>query len=133
MTTADGSDDNLVNLEGATQGAYSFMDVGTTPEPPISSTPADEELLTGSSDEDESDDEEEEAGSEGQRLRRDVNEMAIQDIDDEIADDEVPLPTQTPGGYFLMSSAPAALTVAHVKQSFMLRLGVGWIKRFITR
>ena len=30
---AEGSDDNLINLEGVTQGTYSFMDVDTTPEP----------------------------------------------------------------------------------------------------
>ena len=30
--TADGSDDNLINLEGVEQGTYSFMDVDTTPD-----------------------------------------------------------------------------------------------------
>ena len=49
---------------------------------------------------------------------------AILDIDDELADDEVPLPHQIPGGYFLVSSAPAALTAALAKQSIVLRLGV---------
>ena len=46
--TADGSDDNLINLEGVEQGTYSFVDVDTTPEPledvlSISPAPADEE------------------------------------------------------------------------------------------
>ena len=53
----------------------------------------------------ESDDEEKEAGSEGERLRSDLNEIAILDIDDELADDEVPLPLQISSGYFLVSSA----------------------------
>ena len=55
--TADGSDDNLINLEGVERGTYSFMDVDTTPEPledvlPISPAPADEENPPGSNDED---------------------------------------------------------------------------------
>ena len=61
---ADGSDDNLINLEGLEQGTYSFMDVDTTPEPledvlSISPAPADEESPPGSSDESESESEEE--------------------------------------------------------------------------
>ena len=131
--TADGGDDNLVNLEGVTQGMNSLMDVDITPEPPISSTPADEKHPPGSSNEDESNDEEERAGSDGERLLRDVNEMAILDIDDELADDEVLLPLQTPGGYSLVNLAPAALTAAQVKQSIMLRLCVGWLEGIILR
>ena len=62
--TADGSDDNLINLEGVEQGTYSFMDVDTTPEPledvlSISPALADEENPPGSSDESESESEEE--------------------------------------------------------------------------
>ncbi|CAM9293549.1 unnamed protein product, partial [Ascophyllum nodosum] len=62
--TADGSDDNLINLEGVERGTYSFMDVDTTPEPledvlPISPAPADEENSPGSRNEDESETEEE--------------------------------------------------------------------------
>ena len=82
---------------------------------PISPSPADEEHPPGSSDEDESDDREEEAGSEGERLRMDVDETVILNIDDELVDDEVPLPLQIPGGYSLVSSASAALTAALVK------------------
>ena len=134
--TADGSDDNVIRLEGMTQGTYSFMDVDTTPESqegvlPISPAPADEEHPPGSSDEDERD-KEEEAGREGKRLRRDVDEMAILDVDDELADDKVPLPLQIPGGYSLVSSEPAILTTALVNQSIMLRLGVGLLKGIIT-
>ena len=45
--TADGSDDNLINLEGVEQGTYSFMVADTTPEPledvmSIPPAPADE-------------------------------------------------------------------------------------------
>ena len=123
----------------------SFMDVDTTPEPqgdmtltrravlPISPSPADEEHPLGSSDEDEGDDEGDEVGSEGERLRRDVDDMAVLDIDEELADDEVPLPLQIPGGKSLVSSAPASLTAALVKQSILLKLGVGWLKGIITR
>ena len=59
--------------------------------------------------------------------------MAILDIEGELADDEAPLPHQINGGYSLVSSAPAALTAALVKQSIMLRLGVGCLKGIITR
>ena len=60
--TADGSDDNLINLEGVEQGTYSCMGVDFTPEPlegvlSISPAPADEENPPGSSDESESDSE----------------------------------------------------------------------------
>ena len=60
--TADGSDDNLINLEGVEQGRYSFMDVDTTPEPleymlSISPASTDEENPPGSSDESESEEE----------------------------------------------------------------------------
>ncbi|CAM9952086.1 unnamed protein product [Ascophyllum nodosum] len=111
---------------------YSFMDVDTIPEPqedvfPISPSPANEEHPPGSSDEDESDDEEEEAGSKGERLRRGADDMTILDIDDELADDKVPLPLQIPSGYSFVSSVPAALIAALVKQSIMLRLGVDWL------
>ena len=50
--------------------------------------------------------------SEGERLRRDVDDMAILDIDDELADDDLPPPLQIPGRYSLVSSAPAAFTAA---------------------
>ena len=59
--------------------------------------------------------------------------MTILGIDDELADDEIPLPRQIPGGYSLVSSTPTALTAALVNQSIMLRLGVGWLKRITTR
>ena len=69
--TADGSDDNLINLEGVEQGTYSFMDVDTTPEPledvlSISPALADEENPPGSSDESESESEEEGVKSGGE-------------------------------------------------------------------
>ena len=54
--------------------------------------------------------------------------MAILDIDEELADDEVPLQLQIPGGNSLVSSAPAALIAALVKQSILLWFGVGWLK-----
>lgn len=64
----------------------------------------------GSSDEDESEDESE-----------DDDEIATLDIDDDRADDEVPLPLQIPRGYTL-NPPPAALTAALVKQTIVLRL-----------
>ena len=50
--TADGSDDNIINLEGVERGTYSFMGVDSTPEPledvlPISPAPADEDNPPG--------------------------------------------------------------------------------------
>ena len=73
--TADGSDDNLINLEGVERGTYSFMDVDTTPEPledvlPISPAPADEENSPGSRNEDESETEEEGVRSGGENRPR---------------------------------------------------------------
>ena len=89
--TADGSDDNLINLQGVEQGTYSFMDVDTSPQPledvlQISPAPADEQNPPGSSDEDESETEEEGVMSGGQqnRLRPDVDELATLDIDDDV-------------------------------------------------
>ena len=138
--TADGSDDNLINLQGVEQGTYSFMDVDTSPEPledvlPISPAPADEENPPGSSDEDESETEEEGVMSGGQQIRPrpDVDELATLDIDDDIADDEALLPLEVPAGYSLVSSAPTALTRALVNQEILLRLGMGWFRGVITR
>ena len=104
---AGSSDGNLINLEVVTQDTYLFMDVGATQEPqedalPISPSPTDEEYPPGSSHENRSDDEEEEVGSEGRRLHRDVYDMTILDIDDELADDEVPLSPQNPLRIFLL-------------------------------
>ena len=110
----------------------------TTPEPQdyvlsISPAHADEAYAPDSSDMDDSDEEEEKTGSEGERLRNDVGGMVILDVDDELADDDVPLQRQTPGRYSLVSSAAAALTLALlVKQSIMLRLSAGWLKGIIT-
>ena len=133
--TADGSDDNLINLQGVEQGTYSFMDVDSSPEPledvlPISPAPADEENPPGSSDEDESETEEEGVISGGQqnRPRPDVDELATLDIDDDVADDEALLPLEVPAGYSLVSSAPTALTRALVNQEILLRLGMGWFR-----
>ena len=138
--TADGSDDNLINLQGVEQGTYSFMDVDTSPEPledvlPISPAPADEENPPGSSDEEESEIEEEGVMSGGQqnRPRPDVDELATLDIDDDVADDEALLPLEVPAGYSLVSSAPTALTRALVNQEILLRLGMGWFRGVITR
>ena len=80
--TADGSDDNLINIEGLERGTYSFMDVDTTPEPledvlPISPALAEEENPPGSSDEDESETEEGGVRSGGEnRPRQKVDELA---------------------------------------------------------
>ena len=137
--TADGSDDNLINLEGVERGTYSFMDVDTTSEPledvlSISPAPADEENPPGSSDESESESEEEGGKSGGgTRPRQDVDELATMDTDDDVADDEALLPLEVPADYSLVSTAPAALTRALVHQDILLRLGMGWFRRVITR
>ena len=52
--TADGSDDNLINLEGM-EGVISFLDTDSMPEPsedvlPVLPAPSDEEHQPGSSD-----------------------------------------------------------------------------------
>ena len=129
--TADGSDDDLINLEGVEQGTYSAcMDVNTTLEPledvlSISPAPADEENLPGSSDESESESEEEGVKSGGGgRPRQDVDDLATMDTDDDVADDEVLLPLEVLAGYSLVSTAPAALTRALVHQEILLRLGI---------
>lgn len=119
-------------------GAYSFMDVDTAPEPPedvitISTAPADEGHPPGSSDQDGIDGEEQEAESQRKRRREDADEIATLDIDDDLADGEVPLPLHIPHGYVVASSAPAALTAALLKQPIMLRLGVGWLIGVIPR
>ena len=137
--TVDGSDDNLINLEGVEQGMYSFMDVDTTPEPledvlSISPAPADEENSPGSSDESESESEEEGVKSgRGGRPRQDVDELATMDTDEDVADDEILLPLEVPAGYSLVSTTPAALTRALVHQEILLRLGMGWFRGVITR
>ena len=137
--TADGSDNNLINLEGVELGTYSFMDVDTTPEPPedvlpISPAPADEENPPGLSNEDESETEEEgvRSGDEN-RPRQEVDDLVTLDIDDDVADDEALLLLEVPVGYSLVSSAPAALTQALVNQEIVLRLGIDWFRGVIAR
>ena len=125
--TADGSDDDLINLQGVERGTYSFMEVDTTPEPledalPISPAPADEENPPGSSDE--------ESESETDQV---VNEEDVLDMDDDIADEKTLLPFEVPDGYSLVGSAPAALTQNLVNQEILLRLGMGWFRGVITR
>ena len=88
----------------------------------ISPAPADEENPPGSSDE-----ESESETDQG------VNEEAVLDMDDDIADDETLLPFEVPDGYSLVSSAPAALTQNLVNQEILLRLGMGWFRGVITR
>ena len=109
--TADGSDDDLINLQGVERGTYSFMEVDTTPEPL-------EDVLPISSE------------SETDQV---ANEEAVLDMDDDIADDETLLPFEVPDGYSLVSSAPAALTQNLVNQEILLRLGMGWFRGVITR
>ena len=126
--TADGSDDDLINIQGVERGTYSFMEVDTTSESlddvlPISPAPADEEKPPGSSDEEESESETEQG----------VDEEAVLDMDDDIANDEALLQFEGPDGYSFLSSAPAALTRNLVNQEVLLRLGMGWFRRVITR
>ena len=53
-------------------------------------------------------------------------------VDDDLDEGEEPLPLETPTGYVLVSSAPAALTAAFVKRLIVLRLGIWWLKETIT-
>ncbi|CAM9606513.1 unnamed protein product, partial [Pylaiella littoralis] len=87
--TADGSDDDLINLEGV-EGVFSFMDMDVTPEPledvlPVPPAPADEEHPGGSSDEDD-DSDGEEGGGGGTH-----DDLATIDIDDDLDKGEEPL------------------------------------------
>lgn len=113
--TADGRDDGRINLEGVKLGMYSFMDVDTTSDPqedvrPISPATSNEEHPPGSSDKDESEDEEAKAASGGgKRLRGDVDGMAVLNIDYDLADGEVPLPLEIPGGHSLVNTANSQL------------------------
>ena len=106
--TADGSDGNLINLEGM-EREFSFMDADSTPERvkdvlPASPAPADEEHPSGSSDEEDDSDEE---GSEGNSGAND--ELATLDVDDNLAEGEEPLPLEIPTGYVL-----ASLSLIHI-------------------
>ena len=130
--TADGSDDNLINVEGM-QGKFSFKDGDSTPEPledvlPAWPAPADEKHPPGSSDEENDSDEE---GGESNSGAND--ELAALDVDDDLDEGEQPLPLEVPTGYVLTSSAPAALTTELVKRPSVQRLGIGWLKEAITR
>ena len=130
--TADGNDDNLINLEGMDR-EFSFMDSDSTPEPledvlPASPAPANEEHPSGSSDEE---DDSDEKGGESNSGAND--ELATLDVDDKLAEGEEPLPLEIPTGYVLASSAPAALAAELVKRPVVLQLGIGWLKGIITR
>ena len=93
---------------------------------PISPAPADGENPPGLSDEDESETEEEGVRSGDENSpRQEVDELTTLDIDDDVADDEALLPLEVPAGCSLVSSAPAALPRAPVKQEILLRLGMG--------
>ena len=105
--TADGTDDDLINLEGH-DGPYTFMDADDGKEPrddvqPFA--PADEEHPEGSSDED---DEEETEGADTGRVRR-SDGLAMLDDDDDLDAGETTLPLECPPGYALSRSAPPAL------------------------
>lgn len=129
--TADGSDDDLINLEGV-EGVFSFMDMDVTPEPledvlPVSPAPADEEHPAGSSDEDD-DSDGEEGGGGGTH-----DDLATIDNDDDLDEGEEPLPLEIPAGYSLESQVPAALTAVLIRRSIVLRRGIGWLQGTITR
>ena len=95
--TADGSDDNLINLEDM-EGDISFLDAESTPEPfedvlTASPAPADKEHPPDSSDEDDGSDEEEGGSRSGQN-----DEFTSLDVDDDLAEGENPLPPRNPRG-----------------------------------
>ena len=112
--TADGSDDNLINVE-VVEGKVSFTNVDSTPEPlkdvlPASYAPADEEHPPGANDEDDDSDEE---GVESNSGANDIITTLL--IDDDIAEGEEPFLIETATRYVLVSSAPVAFTAALVK------------------
>ena len=112
--TADGSDDNLINVE-VVDGKVSFTNVDSTPEPlkdvlPASYAPADEEHPPGANDEDDDSDEE---GVESNSGANDIITTLL--IDDDIAEGEEPFLIETATRYVLVSSAPVAFTAALVK------------------
>ena len=61
------------------------------------------------------------------------DELTTLDVDDDLAEGDEPLPFEIPTGHVLVSSAPATLTAALVRRLIVLRLGIGWLKRAITR
>ena len=94
--TADGSDDNLTNLDSM-EGEFSFMNADSTPEPledawPVSPAPADEEHPPGSSDEE--DDSDEERGE----IHSGGNDETTMDVDDDLDECEEPVPLEFPTG-----------------------------------
>ena len=97
MITADGSDDNLIHLDGVEEEC-SFMDADSTPEPsgdvlPASPAPAEEEHPSGSGDEEDDPDEgvgESNSGANG--------ELATLEVDDNLGEDEEPLPLEITHG-----------------------------------
>ena len=128
---ADGSDDNLINLERMERES-SFMDADSTPERledvlPASPAPADEQHPPGSSDEE--DDSDKDGGESNSGA---TDELATLDVDDELDQGGEPLPLEIPSKYVLASSAPATLTAELVKRPIALRLGIGWLKGTIT-
>ena len=129
---ADGSEDNLINLEGV-HGEFSFMDMDTTLESledvrPVSSAPADEEHLPGSSDSDDDSD-----GKEGRSGGGTNDELTALDFNHDLVKNEEPLPLEIPAGFDLVSRVSTALTAAFVKRSIELRLGIGWLRGTVTR
>ena len=124
---ADGSDDNLISLEGM-EREFSSIDADSTPDwledvLPASPTPADEQHPPGSSDEEDDSDEEGGESSSGaddelhdsDEERGESNsgandELATLDVDDDLDQRAEPLPLEIPSRYVLASSAPAALT-----------------------
>ena len=95
--TADGTDDNLMNLEGL-DGPYTFMDAENDKEPREDEQPfppADEEHLEGSSDED---DEEETGGDYTSRVRG-SDDMAMVDGGDDLEAGKITPPLECPPGY----------------------------------
>ena len=111
---------------------FSFTNMDSTPEPledvlSASPAPADEEHPPASSEEE--DDSDEEGGESNSGVN---DELTTLHVDDDLDEGEEPLPLETPTGYVLVSSAPAALTAAFVKRLIVLRLGIWWLKETIT-
>lgn len=130
--TADGTEDDHINLKAA-EGPYTFMDTEHCDEPigdilPISPAPADEEHPARSSDEE--DDEDEEGGGNAGSASGDG--LAFIDDDDDLDDDEEEQPLVAPAGYRIVALAPKGLHSTLVKRHIIVRMGMCWVKGFIT-
>lgn len=99
---------------------------------PVSRAPADNEHPPGSNDKD--DDTDRDGGGSGSGGKDALAVMwCIMNVNDDLAEDEDPLPLEIPTRHVLESSTPAAPTATLFKGHILLQLGIGWRKGPITQ